>query len=220
MLHHSDLPDPEEQACRHIKNMITARILRPGGGVAIEALALAARVSPATMRGAAGRLVQEGWLTRLSPETATVRPVTEYDIDNTAQTRLALENQIIERVMPRLMRKQFAYLDALVAQHERVAKVASAMEEFLGLDQGFHMYLAGLTGDSQIMRALRTVRDINMRLGLDMERIKSRLIPCLNEHKALVEALRDADCAAAKQAMAEHIGNAFAAMKLSLRTAA
>lgn len=216
MPHSTPVASSREQAYGYVRNAVFTRILIPGSRIDPDRMAEQAKASPAAMREALTDLAEEGWLEAPLPEVFTVKPVTADNIKEEARRRLALEFQIIERAMPRLTRKQFGYLDALVSQHRRAGLAQCHAGELFSLDRTFHLFLASLAGVPHLVDSLQAVMEISLRVGLDPRLVHERFPSCLREHETIVNALRDADCAAAKRAMRLHIGNAYSAMLRSV----
>lgn len=212
MFHFAAAANLRERACSHVRNAVFTRSLRPGVRIDPGRAAEHAGVPPAAMREALANLADNGWLERPSPETFIVKPVTAADIRETAQRHLSLEYLIIEQAMPRLTRRQFEYLDALTAQHRRAGLAQSQAEELTSLGRTFHLYLASLSGVTSLVESMRVILELGLRLGIDPRRVQERFPQSLHEHEAVVNALRDADCAAAKRAVRLHLDNEYSAM--------
>ena len=206
----------KEKAFRYIKDSVVARDLPPGDAVGARCLAKEITAAPGLVREAVDTLIQEDWTMRRPEGQMRVEPVLKQDLIEITQLRHALEPMIVESIMPRLSRKQFVYLDALLSQHERLLTFPNAAEEFQGLDRSFHLYLASLTENRRLISIMQAITDVHQRIGVNAMYTKTRCVPCLAEHAAIVESLRRADCAAAKEAVTSHIDRAYDALVFHL----
>lgn len=205
-----------ENAYAFIRRAVITRSVPPGNVIDIHDVAERTMADVALVRQAVDMLVRESWLTPAPGGQAHVAHVTLQDAEEVMDMRRALEGLIVERVLPRLGRKQFAYLDALLGQHERLVTNPAAEEEFLAVDRSFHLYLAGLAGNSRLSAFMHLTMDLYARLGVDYVRAQRRIAPCLLEHAAIVTALRQADCLAAKDAVRKHLDRTQDALRTYL----
>ncbi|CAK7008373.1 MAG: hypothetical protein DELT_00340 [Desulfovibrio sp.] len=136
--------------------------------------------------------------------------LTPTDLLEITQLRQALEPMIIELLMPRANRKQLDELDALIQRHEQLAVSARAGAMFMELDKRFHVYLAELTGNARLTEIMRAVWDAQIRVGTSPAlHSLTNMAVLTQDHTRIVKAVRNADCAVAKEEVLDHIDRAY-----------
>lgn len=135
--------------------------------------------------------------------------LTHSDVNEALQLRLALEPLVIELIMPRVSRKQLAELDALIDRHGQIAGNPRAGAMFMELDKRFHIYLAELTGNRRLASIIRAIWDLQLRTGSEPFQTPGNMEAFSKDHARIVDAIRNADCAAAKDVLARHIDRAY-----------
>lgn len=135
--------------------------------------------------------------------------LTHSDVNEALQLRQALEPLVMELVMPRVSRKQLAELDALIERHGQLAGNPRAGAMFMELDKRFHLYLADLAGNRRLAAIIRAVWDLQVRTGSEPFQAPGHMEILSRDHARIVEAIRNADCAAAKELTVRHIDRAY-----------
>lgn len=197
------------KAYTHIKRAIIEQSILPGALVDCSEIAEKVAEPMAAVANVANALVLEDWLVESVDGRFYVKPVTRRDLEEITELRLAIEPLVVERIMPRLSRKQFKYIDALIAQHKQLITSDNPTGRFPGVDYSFHMYLASLTDNNRLIRCMQSVMDVSLRLGAAYGRSPDTSAAVLKDHGTLVNALRRADCAAAKYVVMIHIERGY-----------
>lgn len=135
--------------------------------------------------------------------------LTHSDVTEALQLRQALEPMVIELLMPRVSRKQLSELDALLERHKELAGNSRAGAMFMELDKRFHLYLAELAGNRRLTAIMRAIWDLQVRTGSKPFQAPGNMEKFSKEHAEIVEAIRNADCAAAKELISRHIDRAY-----------
>lgn len=198
----------KESVYYYIRRAVMTHAFSPGQILGIDGIAGEIMADAASVQEAVNMLTLENWVTPVAEGGVRICPVTRREVEEVMEMRQVLEPLILERAMPRLGGRQFAYLDALVVQHERLAAVHGAEEQFLNADKSFHLYLTGFAGNLRLTGFMRTALDLHLRLGVRYVRAQAHIASCLREHGAIVNALRRADCPAAKDALHRHLDRA------------
>ena len=107
----------------------------------------------------------------------------------------------------RLNDEQLEYLDELVEQGETAASVGDHIR-VSELDSEFHRVLADVTGNRYLRDYLVHLQRVATRFNIATWKRDQDASPSLEEHRQLVELLRQRDVAKSKAAMLEHIENA------------
>jgi DNA-binding GntR family transcriptional regulator len=102
-------------------------------------------------------------------------------------------------------------IDELAALHAELESAVDDRERFFALNEAFHMRMLAIADNrwrSQVVADLRKVMKLNRHLSLFRE---GRIVESLQEHRALMAALRQRDAKAAEALMREHFRNGLAA---------
>jgi DNA-binding GntR family transcriptional regulator len=152
-------------------------------------------LSRTPVREAFLRLEGEGLLRLYPKRGALVVPVSATEVEQVMETRLLVERFAIEKLRPadaRLVDE----LAVLLEQQEREAD-AGDMRAFVESDRRFHRALVGATGNDILLALHDSLRDRQSRMGLAaLAQDDTRTRQVLAEHRALVEAVGNADPAA------------------------
>jgi len=181
----------------------------PGSAISKNEIAEHCGVSQTPVREAMLRLAEEG-LVDIYPQSRTV--VSLIDIQNAREIhflRLSTELEIA-RVLVRTI--DTAGIESLEAWIDRqITELRSGdQNSFRFADNRFHeemYFLAGVPGLSQVLRARRGHHDRIRGLFLRQEDRRNGVV---EEHRAIVEALRNRDEAAAEAATRVHLGKSLA----------
>ena len=177
--------------------------LPPGTRLSEVEVAKAAGVSRQPVRDAFWRLSQLGFLTIRPQRSTEVSAISEDAVRQARFIRTALEIETVRVAAERFGAAELARLDALVV--EQAAAVAEgARERFHGLDDEFHRQICLLGGHDYAWALIREkkahmdrVRFLSLSFGAQT---------ALDDHLAILEAIRGRDVAAAVEAMRVHLG--------------
>ena len=197
-------PSLRDDAYLRIKQGIINRGFIPGEMINERRLAHTLGISRTPVREALQMLEAEHWVTVIPWRGVVVRPVTVEDVDEIFQLRLALEPLVVEMLIGRITRTELYCLDALLRQQTEMASPDKG-EQFIKLDQEFHLYLAGKTGNAHLLAFMAQLRDTHLRLGVETVCNLDRFEATLREHRAILVALKEGNAMAAKQAMLSHM---------------
>jgi len=187
---------------------IRAGILRgrfPAGSVLAEgALAQALGVSKTPVRHALNLLKEEGFLTagpRRQRIVAAVSPERRAEI---LEVREALERISVRRACEMRSLEDIDYLRLLLIRQRRAAAVL-AEDEFIDLDEAFHLGIAAAAHLPIVERMLGNLRGFVRVMRLGTTRSKNHLEQVLAEHEAIVDPIERRDSPAALAALAAHL---------------
>ncbi|MGQ9681673.1 MAG: GntR family transcriptional regulator [Anaerolineae bacterium] len=198
----------QEQAYELLRAAILAGRFLPGQRLNVNHLAHELRVSPMPVRAALSRLAADG-LVDIQPRRGTfVARFGAADVREVFQLRRIIECAALER-LDRLT-------DSVVAEMERiVAESASLIDgqrfrdyaRYVGLDASFHRLIVGLLGNGRASEIHE-----GLRWPLQLTRVVSgtehhRAPAAVEEHTAILRALKDRDAARAKEAVLCHLAN-------------
>jgi DNA-binding GntR family transcriptional regulator len=176
--------------------------LPPGARLSEADVAQASGVSRQPVRDAFGRLAQLGFLQIRPQRATTVSPISVSAVRQARFVRTALEIETIRVAAETFGPAELAELDKLMAGQARAAAAADR-EAFHALDDEFHRrvcMLAGLEFAWALIREHKAhmdrVRFLSLGFGADL---------ALEEHRAIVAAVRAGDVPAAVAAVRLHL---------------
>ncbi|GAA1357865.1 GntR family transcriptional regulator [Saccharothrix algeriensis] len=175
-------------------------------------VAQAAGTSRTPVREALLRLEAEGFLRIMPKKGAFVPPISDGEVRAVMEARALVEDWCVRRAVP--ADESFtAELDRLVADQE--AAIADPLG-FIERDRVFHRTIVRRAGNPVLADFYETLRERQVRMGLravSTSADRSRRV--LDEHAAIVAALRSGDPEEAGRAVAAHLASTLAALHLS-----
>ncbi len=169
-------------------------------------------VSRTPLREALNRLVAEGFLTFTNGQGFFCRSLSPTQISELYQARAAIETEATIRGIEQATDEEIENLNDYLRRTENSYDDCDNLPELLRMDEEFHMRLAGLSNNSELLRLLanineriRYVRMINLKQL--RSRPKSEFSPGmhLSAHRVIVEAVAKRDKSAALSALRGHI---------------
>lgn len=192
-----------ERAYEAIRGMILGGRLQPGQRVTENCLAELLGVSSTPVREAMRKLEHEVLL-ESNGYAFQIAKLSPDDIEHLYVCREALETLAVDAAVDRLDETDLEELEALLA----AAESAAQREDFLELirvNTEFHNGFIDATGNRWLKSTLGFVRR-----PLWLSRIQIYLNPTelqsvLNEHRVILQALKQRDCKAAIDALCKHL---------------
>jgi len=184
-----------EQTYQRIKARSVAFMFKPGERINEGALAKDLGVSRTPLREALNRLVAEQMIDFVSGKGFFCRELDPRKIYELYEMREILEEAAVRRAC---QRATDAELEALKAElyENGLAYVGKTIREVTSLDEAFHIGIARLSGNGELLRSLEQINErIRFIRWVDMS---ARAPNTKGEHKLIMAALeqRDADLAA------------------------
>ncbi|WP_433269101.1 GntR family transcriptional regulator [Actinosynnema sp. CS-041913] len=175
-------------------------------------VAQAAGTSRTPVREALLRLEAEGFLRIMPKKGAFVPPISDAEVRAVMEARALVEDWCVRRAVP--AEESFtAELDQLVADQE--AAITDPLG-FIERDRVFHRTIVRRAGNPVLADFYETLRERQVRMGLravSTSADRSRRV--LDEHAAIVAALRTGDPEEAGRAVAAHLMSTLTALHLS-----
>jgi DNA-binding GntR family transcriptional regulator len=197
-----------------VAERVRARILShrqaPGSWIDEQALCAEYGISRTPLREALKVLATEGLVTMRPRRGAYVTEMSERDVTEVYHLLSLLESDAAGEVARNAGDAELAELAALHAQLE---SAVNDRERFFALNEAFHLRVLDLAGNrwrAQVVADLRKVMKLNRHHSLFRE---GRMTESLNEHRALMLALRRRDGAAAEALSRQHFRNGLAAAR-------
>ncbi|TDQ55271.1 GntR family transcriptional regulator [Actinorugispora endophytica] len=182
----------------------------PGGELVSEGdIAADVGVSRTPVREALLRLEVEG-LVRLYPKRgALIVPVSQQEIDDVIETRRLIEGFTARVAAGADTRARAALVEALTARlAEMRARLEPGSQEFVHADRDFHRLVVAAGGNAILTGLYDSLRDRQLRMMRAGMRGTDRMLRNIEEHTAILTAIRDADPAAAERAVHAHMDHA------------
>ncbi|MEY4710744.1 MAG: hypothetical protein RIS88_194 [Pseudomonadota bacterium] len=197
-----------EEVAELLRQRIFRRELEPGSWIDETRLAEEYGISRTPLREALKVLAAEGLVTMKMRRGAYVTEVSEQDMAEVYHLLALLESDAAGVVAQLATDAQLQELQAL---HAELEGATSDRDRFFALNERFHLRLLEIAGNrwrKQMVADLRKVMKLNRQQSL----LKSgRIEESLQEHAAVMDALRRRDAAAAARRMQAHFRNGLEA---------
>jgi len=201
-----------EEVAELLRQRIFSRELEPGGWIDELKLAEEYGISRTPLREALKVLAAEGLVTMKVRRGAYVTEVSEKDLSDVYHLLSLLESDAAGVVAQRASDAELAELERLHAELEAAAKPGQVdRTHFFALNERFHMRLLAIANNrwrDQMVADLRKVMKLNRHNSL----LKAgRIDESLNEHRAIMAAIKARDAGVAMARMQEHFSHGLEA---------
>lgn len=190
--------------------------LKPGERLMEIALAERLGVSRTPVREAMRKLELEGLVVMIPRRGAQVANITEKDLNDVLEVRIALENLSIENACMRMTEEQLEELwnaaknfEATMAEGNLV-KLAEA-------DVAFHEVIYKSSDNRRLNQVLNNLREQIYRYRVEYLKDEETRKLLVKEHKEIYEAIKKRDVKSAKEISYQHIENQREAIIRSIR---
>lgn len=195
-------PSAADLVFEALYRQVVTLALPPGARLSEAEVARAAGVSRQPVRDAFFRLSQLGFLTIRPQRSTEVSVVSEQAVQQARFVRTALEVETIRLAAERFGPRELATLQAILdAQAGAIAQ--DDREGFHGLDDEFHRRICALVGHDYAWSLIR-----EQKAHMDRVRFMSLSFgarSALDDHRVILDAVRDGDVAGAVAAMRTHL---------------
>ncbi len=201
-----------ERAYQALRRMAVNFEFKPGERLNETSLTKRLDISRTPLREALNRLVAEGFLTFSLGKGFFCRPLTPEKVLELYQLRCALETEALLRTIGGAEDQQ---IDAVIAYLDEVEKsysVCHDLDELLRMDEEFHIKLAALSGNQELLKLLhnvneriRYVRIVNLRLLRDRRENAETDQTSMSAHRIILDAVKARDVDRAVSALRGHI---------------
>jgi DNA-binding GntR family transcriptional regulator len=190
-----------------LRRLILNLELEPGLAVSEASLMKQYNWGRTPLREACQRLAEQALLQMVPRQGVVIMPLSVFDFVEVMDAMVMVIGAAAALACKRLNDEQFKQLDELIAQGETAAAVGDHIR-VSELDSEFHRVLADATGNRYLRDYLVHLQRVAARFNIAAWKRDQDASPSLEEHRQLVELLRQRDVAKAKAAMLEHIENA------------
>ncbi|MCF4151903.1 GntR family transcriptional regulator [Dethiosulfovibrio sp. F2B] len=198
-----------ESAYDSIKNLILQEKLDSGKLFSTSSLAERIDMGRAPVIDAIKRLENEGFVMIVPQQGIMIREMTVQEMRDINETRLVLEPYIIEHIAPGFTDSDAVEIERCIDEMEKCA-LDNKYYDFIVMDHKMHMYIYDLYHNACMVEILGKLRDRIFTVGFKIvARRVGRLATTVQEHKAILEALKKRDPEMAAEAMRTHLTNGW-----------
>ncbi len=176
---------------------------RPGEKLNETVVARSLGTSRTPLREALNRLVAEGFLTFETGKGFYCRSLKPQEIFDLYECREALETSGLLKAMERSNRSDLQALQEDLMKTRDHYHVGTPVEQLVSYDEAFHLKLAELSGNSELVRMLNNINGrIRFVRTLDLE---ERLVVTIEDHLNILDAMIKGDKSDARKFLVAHI---------------
>ncbi|WP_116953507.1 GntR family transcriptional regulator [Jiangella endophytica] len=191
-------------AYERLKRAILICSLAPGTELREASLAEQFELGRTPVRGALGRLVQDGFVEVRPRKGYRVTDLKVTDVNEVFELRLLLEPAACELAASRAPRQAITALHHL-AHTEYDHTDPDSYERFIVDNREFHVRLAEAAGNHRLARSIRTLLEEMQRLFFLSLTVKDTSSEQVHEHLDLYDAIASGDAARARKISADQI---------------
>jgi DNA-binding GntR family transcriptional regulator len=193
-----------QRAYDHVREGILHGRIPVGTRLAEEDVAIELGMSRTPVRHAFSQLLKEGLVEIGSRRQLIVRGFTSEHRAEILALRLALETVAVRRACETLTEDAIDELRLNLMRQQRVA-AAGFEDEFIDLDEEFHLRIAAGAGLPLLEGFLRQLREFVRVVRLGSSRPPEVLVQVVAEHHLVVDAIEARDPDAAEAALIDHL---------------
>lgn len=193
-----------QQVYQHLRQGILANDYPPGASLREETLAAHFKVSRVPVREALRRLAAEGLVTLTPRQGAAVSSLSPKQFLDAYQVREALETLAIRLAIPKMTARALAGLEALNEEMRRRA-AAGKTDAFFAANDAFHAFLVLQSENNDLASIHETLMDRMHRFRWPSLDLRGGMERSIEEHEAILTAIRSGDADEAVRLLAAHI---------------
>jgi DNA-binding GntR family transcriptional regulator len=187
-----------------VSDEILSNRLPPGTVLNEVALARSLGVSRGPVREAIGRLASEGLVHVRPRRGAVVASLTREEFLEAYQVREALEVMAIRLAVIRIADEGVAELERLTAEMQEYAERGD-IDRFFQANAAFHAAIVDASGNQKLREVYRQVVGQMGRYQMRSLALRGTLRRSIQEHRAIVRAMRRRDADRSAHLLSEHI---------------
>ena len=161
-------------------------------------------ISRTPIREAIQLLNRDGWIVFETYKGAVIREFDRKYIEEVMKIRKALEMLAVDDVCGNVSPKELEELEEILQAQRDLLDSYDAIE-FIRLDRDFHRKLYELSQNETLMDLLSNFNDIIRYFGMKAIKREVRKTTTVQEHEAVLNALKKGDAAEAVEAMRVHM---------------
>ena len=193
-----------EKVYDYLREGILSGKIKSGDRLVESDLAERIGTSRTPVREALHTLEREGLVESLHRVGYAVRPISELEVSELSEIRLALEGLALRWA---LSKDPVALARALRENLSRCEQQIEAgdLKAFVELDAQFHDLISKVADSSRLMEMTNSIRRYMLRYRIQSIYTQDNVRRAIAGHRALLEAIEDGDKKAAQRALAAHI---------------
>ena len=193
--------------------------LKPGERLMEIALAERLGVSRTPVREAMRKLELEGLVVMIPRRGAQVANITEKDLNDVLEVRIALENLSIENACARMTEEQLAELKKAGRYFEETIKEGNLVK-LAEADVAFHEVIYKASDNRRLNQVLNNLREQIYRYRVEYLKEEETRNVLVKEHEEIYEAIKNRDVKKEQEISFRHIENQREAIIRSIRAEA
>lgn len=197
-------PSLRDQALRQLRNAIVVGDLEPGSLHSEQTIAARLGLSRTPIREALLQLVGEGLVVFIPNRGARIAELDAEHLAHVLQFRAAIEGCGASRMAANADSKHLAKLDAELKRQRAIIKNGERLR-WVEANADFHSILAESSENRLMIDAFEPLASHTKRLGYRMNHRAQRMKESLDEHSAIVDAIRRGDVDRARTMAEEHL---------------
>lgn len=193
-----------EQVAERLRGRIFAHELEPGSWIDEQALAEAYGISRTPLREALKVLAAEGLVTLKPRRGCYVTELSTQDLDDIFPVIGLLESRCAYIAAEKATQADLRRLEAI---HWRLEQHAAEndVDAFFNANQDFHLAVQEVSGNRWLMQVIDDLRKVLKLVRHDSLLRAGRLEQSLEEHRAIMAAIRSGDAVQSEARMREHL---------------
>ncbi len=207
-----------QQVAERLRRRIFAHEFAPGSWIDEQALTAELGISRTPLREALKVLAAEGLVVLRPRRGCYVAELSEDILDEVFPVIAVLEAFAAETAAMRAGADDLARLEAIHADLERCAQ-ANDIDGFFVANQRFHAAVQDIAGNRTLKQLIEDTRRVIRLTRRDSLRAGGRMLQSLEEHRAILDALRQRDPALARARMHAHLLSGRAAVARLVKAA-
>lgn len=180
--------------------------LKPGERLMEIALAEKLGVSRTPIREAMRKLELEGLVVMIPRRGAQVANITEKDLNDVLEVRIALENVAIEKACTRMSKEDMGRLWLAAKEFERTMAEGNLVR-LAEADVEFHEIIYRASDNKRLNQVLNNLREQIYRYRVEYLKEEETRNVLVKEHEELTKAIRERDVKKAQEISFRHIEN-------------
>lgn len=180
--------------------------LKPGERLMEIALAERLGVSRTPIREAMRKLELEGLVVMIPRRGAQVANITEKDLNDVLEVRIALENMAIEKACKRMTDEEMGRLWLAAKEFERTMAEGDLVR-LAEADVAFHEIIYQASDNRRLNQVLNNLREQIYRYRVEYLKDEDTRNVLVKEHEELTRAIKERDVKRAQEISFEHIEN-------------
>jgi DNA-binding GntR family transcriptional regulator len=197
-------PSLKEMALSIIKEAVLSKKLEPEKMYTEAALTNEMGISRTPVREALIHLASRGLIVYYPRKGFQIKCMTEKDVKDLFELRLALELTVIRHITANLTEESLAEIEKVWNQYLKIVQTGDPVGS-IHANRDFHVRLAQLTENSYLINALDEIRDMTDLAGVRSLEVDSRTLEATVEHERIVVELKRRSLDGALRQMEAHI---------------